>query len=86
MDAFEHRLERAEENIKELFRGMRDMLVTQAKMDATLENLNITLRELKGAMLGLQGRPGGWLDKIIQAIITAVIAAAVAAVVGGLAK
>ena len=84
MDAFERRLEQAEDNIRELFREVKGVLITQAKMETTLENLNITLRELKEAVLGLQARPGGRWDKVVQALITAVVAAIVAAVVGGL--
>ena len=86
MEAVEHRLKQAEDNIRELFREVKALAILQERTSTTLDNLNITLRELKGAVLGLQTRPGGLWDKVIHAIITAVVAAGVAAVVGGLIK
>ena len=83
MDEVNRRLDLAEENIRELFREVKAVEVTQGKMGVTLDNLNLTLRELTQAVSGLQARPAGWWDRIIQALITAAVAAAVAYFVGG---
>ena len=86
MDEISRRLDAAEGNIKELFREVKAMAIIQAGTNKALESLDLTLRELKEAVRGLQARPGGWFDKIIGALITALIAGGVAALIGVVAK
>jgi dynactin complex subunit len=83
MDETERRLALAEENIRELFRKEKEMRVMQAKTETTLENLNITLRELREAMSYMRNRPGQLWDKVIYALIAALVSAVVAALLGG---
>ena len=86
MDETARRLDAAEENIRELYREVKAMAITQAGTNKTLESLDLTLRELKEAVRGLQARPGGWWDKIVGALITAVVAGGVAALFSVVAK
>jgi hypothetical protein len=86
MDETNRRLDAAEENIKELFREVKAMAIMQAGTNKTLDSLDLTLRELKEAVRGLQARPGGWWDKIVGAVITALAAGIVAALIGVIAK
>ena len=86
MDEISRRLDAAEGNIKELFREVKAMAIMQAGINKALESLDLTLRELKEAVRGLQARPGGWFDKIIYALITALVAGGVAALIGVAAK
>jgi len=82
MDDTERRLAKVEDNIEELFREQRAFAVTQGKMEQTLDHLNLTLRKLEDALTGIQARPGGLWDKVVNAIITALIAGGVAALIG----
>ena len=86
MDENARRLAKAEENIEILFGKFNAQNAAQIKTDTTLEHLLIAIGELKGAVQGLQARPGGWWDKVVGAVVAAIAAGLAAAAIGGLMK
>jgi len=86
MDETNRRLDAVEENIREIFRELKALAVTQARTDTTLGNLDLTLRKLTEAVSSLQARPAGLWDKIVSALIAALVAGGVAALIGVIAK
>lgn len=71
----EHRLQQAEENIKELFGKVNGVDKSLVATTTTLNNLLTLVGELKAAVESLKARPTAWWDKLIFAVIGAVVTA-----------
>lgn len=71
----EHRLQQAEENIKELFGKVNGVDKSLVATTTTLNNLLTLVGELKAAVESLKARPAAWWDKLIFAVIGAVVTA-----------
>ncbi|MBQ2902810.1 MAG: hypothetical protein IJA31_11600 [Clostridia bacterium] len=67
----EHRLNAAEENIKELFGKFNGIDKNLVATTTTLNNLLTLVGELKAAIETLKARPSAWWDKLIFALIGA---------------
>ncbi len=66
-----HRLVKAEENIETLFGKTNEQNREIAEVTIKLDNILVTLGELKASLAQLQSRPGTMWDKLIFAIIGA---------------
>ena len=73
----EHRLQQAEENIKELFGKVNGVDKSLVATTTTLNNLLTLVGELKAAVESLKSRPATWWDKLIFALIGAAASAIV---------
>ena len=71
----EHRLQQAEENIKELFGKVNGVDKSLVATTTTLNNLLTLVGELKAPVESLKARPTAWWDKLIFAVIGAVVTA-----------
>ncbi|MBR6619403.1 MAG: hypothetical protein IKK85_03575 [Clostridia bacterium] len=70
-EEIEHRLIKAEENIEDLFGRTNRFNQEMATVIAKLDNMLVTLGELKATVTLLQNRPVEKWDKLIFAIIGA---------------
>ena len=70
-----HRLVKAEENIETLFKSRNQHNEELATVTTKLDNILVTLGELKASVVQLQSRPGTMWDKLIFALIGAAAAA-----------
>jgi hypothetical protein len=66
-----HRLVKAEENIETLFGRTNEQNRELAEVTIKLDNILVTLGELKASVMQLQSRPGTLWDKLIFGIIGA---------------
>ena len=76
-EEFERRLVKAEENIETLFGRTNKFNEEMATVTTKLDNILVTLGELKASVVQLQSRPGTMWDKLIFALIGAVATAVV---------
>lgn len=79
----EHRIVRAEENIKELFGKYNGIDKSLVATTTTLNNLLALVGELKAAIEALKSRPGNLWEKLVYALIGAAASAAVSYIIGG---
>lgn len=66
-----HRLVKAEENIEILFSNTNKHNKELAEVTIKLDNILVTLGELKASVMQLQSRPGTMWDKLIFGLIGA---------------
>lgn len=66
-----HRLVKAEENIETLFKSRNQHNEELAAVTTKLDNILVTLGELKASVVQLQSRPGTMWDKLVFALIGA---------------
>lgn len=66
-----HRLVKAEENIETLFKSRNHHNEELAAVTTKLDNILVTLGELKASVVQLQSRPGTMWDKLVFALIGA---------------
>ena len=66
-----HRLVKAEENIETLFKSRNQHNEELAAVTTKLDNILLTLGELKASVVQLQSRPGTMWDKLVFALIGA---------------
>lgn len=70
-EEIEHRLVKAEENIETLFKSRNQHNEELAAVTTKLDNILLTLGELKASVVQLQSRPGTMWDKLVFALIGA---------------
>ncbi len=70
-EEFERRLVKAEENIETLFGRTNKFNEEMATVTTKLDNILVTLGELKASVVQLQSRPGTMWDKLIFAVVGA---------------
>lgn len=70
-EEFERRLVKAEENIETLFGRTNKFNEEMATVTTKLDNILVTLGELKASVVQLQSRPGTMWDKLIFGLIGA---------------
>ena len=70
-EEFERRLAKAEENIETLFGRTNKFNEEMATVTTKLDNILVTLGELKASVVQLQSRPGTMWDKLIFAVVGA---------------
>ena len=80
LEEFEHRLVKAEENIETLFGRTNKFNEEMATVTTKLDNILVTLGELKASVVQLQSRPGTMWDKLVFALIGAAATAVVSVV------
>ena len=66
-----HRLVKAEEDIATLFKSRNQHNEELAAVTTKLDNILVTLGELKASVVQLQSRPGSMWDKLVFALIGA---------------
>ena len=71
VEEIEHRLKKAEENIEALFESRNEHNKELAEVTIKLDNILVTLGELKASVMQLQSRPGTMWDKLIFGLIGA---------------
>ena len=71
LEEVEHRLLKAEENIEALFKSRNQFNEELATVTTKLDNILVTLGELKASVIQLQSRPGTMWDKLIFGLIGA---------------
>ena len=79
----EHRLEKTEENISELYAKYNGVDKNLVAVTTTLNNLLTLVGELKAAVEGLKTRPAAMWDKVVFALLGAGVSAATAYFTGG---
>ncbi len=80
-EEFEHRLVKAEENIETLFGRTNKFNEEMATVTTKLDNILVTLGELKASVVQLQSRPGTMWDKLVFALIGAAATAVISFVI-----
>jgi hypothetical protein len=78
IEEIEHRLIKAEGDIETLFGRTNEQTKELAEVTIKLDNILVTLGELKESLAQLQSRPGTMWDKLISGIIGAAATAIVA--------
>ena len=76
-----HRLVKAEENIEILFGRTNEQNRELAEVTIKLDNILVTLGELKARVMQLQSRPGTMWDKLVFALIGAAATAFVSYII-----
>lgn len=71
LEEVEHRLIKAEEDIETLFKSRNKLNEELATVTTKLDNILVTLGELKASVIQLQSRPGTMWDKLVFALIGA---------------
>ena len=71
IEEIEHRLLKAEENIEALFKSRNQFNEELATVTTKLDNILVTLGELKASVVQIQSRPGTMWDKLIFGLIGA---------------
>ena len=71
LEEVEHRLIKAEEDIETLFKSRNKLNEELATVTTKLDNILVTLGELKASAIQLQSRPGTMWDKLVFALIGA---------------
>lgn len=77
IEEIEHRLIKAESDIETLFKSRNKLNEELAAVTIKLDNILVTLGELKASVVHLQSRPGSMWDKLVFAIIGASVSAVV---------
>lgn len=67
-----HRLDTAEADIKNLYKKVNDVTMAQVQTVTKLDNMLLTLGELKESIETLKKRPGWLWDKTVVALIGAI--------------
>ena len=78
----ERRLDQMEQDIRTLYRKENNGAIAAARMETTIDSINMTLGRLEAAITNLQAKPSKWLEKIVQPLICGVISLVVALVMG----
>lgn len=76
-----HRLVKAEEDIATLFKSRNQHNEELAAVTTKLDNILVTLGELKASVVQLQSRPGTMWDKLVFALIGAAATAFISFVI-----
>ena len=71
IEEIEHRLKKAESDIETLFESRNEHNKELAEVTIKLDNILVTLGELKASVMQLQSRPGTLWDKLIFGLIGA---------------
>ena len=71
IEEIEHRLIKAEKDIEKLFGRTNEQTKELAEVTIKLDNILVTLGELKASVMQLQSRPGTMWDKLIFGLIGA---------------
>ena len=71
IEEIEHRLIKAEDDIATLFGRTNEQTKELAEVTIKLDNILVTLGELKASLAQLQSRPGTMWDKLVFALIGA---------------
>lgn len=71
-DLQEHRIQKLEEDVKTLYSKVNTFAVTSAEMSTKLDNVLLTLGEVKESIKSVQNRPSRLWDKLIFGFLTAV--------------
>lgn len=71
IEEIEHRLIKAEGDIETLFGRTNEQTKELAEVTIKLDNILVTLGELKASLAQLQSRPGTMWDKLVFALIGA---------------
>jgi len=72
IELFEHRISELENSVKILYSKANDFAISQAQVNIKLDNLLISLDEVKDSISTLKNRPSLFWDKLIFAFIGAV--------------
>ena len=72
IDVINHRIDAVEEDIKNLYKKINEVTMTQVQLVTKLDNMLVTLGELKESIETLKKRPGWLWDKFVVALIGAV--------------
>lgn len=81
IEELEHRITAAEEDIKTLFGKTNKMSLEMATVTTKLDNMLVTLGELKESVNRISSRPSQLWDKLIFGVIGAVAAAIGSAII-----
>lgn len=71
-DIQEHRIRKLEEDVKTLYSKVNGFAVTSAQMNTKLDNVLLTLGELKQSIKAVQQRPSKLWDKLLFGVLTAI--------------
>lgn len=82
MDVINHRIDTVEEDIKNLYKKINEVTMTQVQLVTKLDNMLVTLGELKESIETLKKRPGWLWDRLVVALIGAVCGVIVSLFVG----
>jgi hypothetical protein len=86
MDDNSRRLDAVEENIRELFRNQKAIEITQTRMDTTLGSIDLTMRKIEEAIIGLQARPGKRWEMLVGTFLTSLVSIGAGLLIGVLIK
>ena len=72
MDVINRRIDAVEEDIKNLYKKINEVTMTQVQLVTKLDNMLVTLGELKESIETLKKRPGWLWDRLVVALIGAI--------------
>ena len=72
LDVINHRLDTVEEDVKNLYKKINEVTLTQVQSVTKLDSMLVTLGELKESIEALKKRPGWLWDKLTVALMGAV--------------
>lgn len=70
-DLYEHRIATLEADVKHLYSKVNGFAVTNAEMNTKLDNMLVTLGELKESIKAVGTRPVKFWDKLIFSVLAA---------------
>lgn len=70
-DLYEHRIATLEADVKRLYSKVNGFAVASAEMNTKLDNMLVTLGELKESIKAVSARPVKFWDKLIVSVLTA---------------
>lgn len=70
-DVYAHRIAKLEEDVKHLYSKTNGFAITSAEMNTKLDNVLVTLGELKESIKAVRERPARLWDKLILAVLAA---------------
>ena len=82
MDVINHRIDAVEEDIKNLYKKINEVTMTQVQLVTKLDSMLVTLGELKESIETLKKRPGWFWDRLVVALIGAICGVVVSLFVG----
>ena len=82
IDVINHRIDAVEEDIKNLYKKINEVTMTQVQLVTKLDNMLVTLGELKESIETLKKRPGWLWDRLVVALIGAVCGVVVSLIIG----
>lgn len=82
MDVINHRIDAVEEDIKNLYKKINEVTMTQVQLVTKLDSMLVTLGELKESIETLKKRPGWLWDRLVVALIGAICGVVVSLFVG----